>query len=75
MSSDGGFRQYTVKYGLTSGPVRFKKSTMFSVTEQLFSAKIHGSQYGPAKQLMFGGYVVESGTWSLDAMGGRGVAG
>ena len=44
-SSGGAFRQYTVKNDLTFDPVRFKKPCMLSVTEQLFSLKMSGSQY------------------------------
>ena len=68
MSSDGAFRQYMFKYGLTSGPVRFRKFCMLSVTEQLFSSKTSGSQYPFAKHEMSGGKVAESGTSSPDAM-------
>jgi len=72
MSSSGAFRQYTLKYDLTSGPVRFKKFTMLSDTEQLFIAKISGDQKPAAKQSMSGGYIVDTGSWSLDAMAGGG---
>lgn len=72
-SSAGGFRQYTDRYALESSPVRFKKPTMLSVTEQprfLKSSVLHHSS--DEKQPISGGYVVASGTSSLDAMvGGR----
>jgi len=69
MSSEGGFRQYMDRYDLTSGPVRFKKPTMLSVTEQLFSLKMAGSQNCSAeKHPISGGNVVESTTSSPDAM-------
>ena len=70
MSSGGAFRQYTSKYGLTFDPVRFKKFSMLSVTEQLFSTKVSGSQNVDKKQSMSGGKVVESASWPLDAMVG-----
>ena len=70
ISSAGAFRQYTDKYDLTLGPVRFKKFSMLSVTEQLFISKFAGSQNPVAKQSMSGGKVVESTFSSPDAMVG-----
>jgi hypothetical protein len=52
--------------------VRFKKFSMLSVTEQLFSWKRDGSQNPWAKQLISGGKVAESTVSSPDAMVGGG---
>lgn len=70
VSSAGGFRQYTDRYALTSGPVRFKKPTMLSVTEQPNSLKVSVLHHSDEKQLISGGYVGASGTSLPDAMVG-----
>ena len=52
------------------GPVRFKRLTMLSVTEQFNRLDISGYCHSNRVQLVSGGYVVAGRTPSPDAMVG-----